>query len=213
MRTNGIRTAALAATAALALIAAGCSGDDDGPDAAAATAASIAWNLAGPEPKPCARIRLDRYPEVDGGCLTVAQGDRIQLEGSGSGTSFLTVCRIGYVLRVGPAGDSYMENVEIQPLGPGDYCRRLLPCARTTDVRRELPWKGRIEQGAGERFEWVTNICLETPSNFRVKGPFRMALDRTDTGWKATARFARAGDSGLEVTGEWTIRTNELDLR
>lgn len=181
----------------------------------------------GPAPAQTAPAAGDRAP--GGGCsdVTVSGAPPIAEGGCGldAGPSPVTfsvltmagrvpfqTCDLQLLMRISDRGDVASSGYGTADVGRGDgACDDIIACRweggdpkRLYDLRELVPWQGTIERAGGGRYRIVLDTCLNTCIG-RFEGKLELMLVESRKGWRAVARDASIGASGLRLDGSMGV--------
>jgi hypothetical protein len=178
--------------------------------AAAQDGAPSAWNLTTGKPGPCAELTTSSYPAIGGGCNVYANAPIVITVRTMFGPLRFGRCEVGVNVLFGPTGVVWVQSFES---GSAGACGDMLPCrekASPTEIAsaNKLPWKGRVVEGSiRPRSEF--DLCLDTcMGKFEGRIAFDLVQERGDLTLRA--KDSVAGDSGLELDGEWDLNASVI---
>lgn len=159
-----------------------------------------------PDGKPRLRsdVELDSRP-VSGGCVVRASGSVLVEILTPFGRTFFARCTLRFTAHVRLDGVVALDDMRVSG---ESVCADIRPCREETDPTPR-PWIGRFEPHAGG-FRMNVDACLDTCAGW-FEGPLLLPVDRTD-GLRVSGDRAQIGESGLELTGDWKLRGDDIEF-
>lgn len=164
----------------------------------------------------CARVAIERKPpSVSGGCAVVATFERIAFDVlTLAGPRRLETCGMYFRMVFANDGRAWMSKFGLANVTPDGSCATtLIPCrysgsGKPYPLQELVPWHGTIERTARGRYGVELDACVDSRVG-RFEGNARFAVVARGGAWKAVARHATVGSSGLRVAGRWRLRSLE----